>query len=475
MEKKLRNHKLVILDYMFKSIKDFLVPIIIFLSKDMPINRVLIFVGVILFIMVISFVKWYNIYFYIRDEKLHYNKGVISRNNIAIPIEKVTTIDFSQNVLQKIVDVVTLKIDSGANNNKDSEITIVLKKDNAEILRNNLIVKEQKELLEDVTMTEKKYNNVIMNMSKRDIVLYALTQNNLGIIIGGVLSCFAFADDFLKIFNIDLDKIINKDDISFNFKFDIEAIIKAFILIILVLLIIKLISLILYMVRFSNFKVIREDNIIKVEYGLLSTKKYSFPINKINAVILKQNILRQLLGLYKVHISVIGYGDEKGEEAILFPICNMESINYILNKINPQIAFNKDMHKVNKYGKTKFFFVPMIITILICGISIFKNKFKYIFSMLIPVVFILRYLKYKNTALGYNEKIISTSFGIFTKQTVVIEMKKIQALSKKTNHFQRIKKLCTYNIEYYSQGFGGKITLKHLEDIHFKEIEKYLF
>ncbi|WP_097025936.1 PH domain-containing protein [Clostridium peptidivorans] len=474
MDRKLKNHKIVILDYIFKSIKDFLLPIIIFLSKDMSISKLLIFTGVIFLIMLLSFTKWYNTYFYIKNEKLHYNKGIISKNNIAIPIEKITTIDFSQNVLQKIVDVVTLKIDSGANNSKDSEIIIVIKKDSAEVLRNDLMIERKEKLLEDI-MVEKKYDNVIINMSKKDIILYSMTQNSFAIVIGSVLSFLAFADDVLKIFNIDLDKIINKNNISFNFKFNTKIIIIIATLIVSFFVIIKLILLIIYRLKFSNFKVVKEDKLLKVEYGLLNIKKYSFPINKINAVILKQNIFRQLLGLYKVHISVIGYGDEKGEEAILVPICNKENISHILNEINPQIIFNKEMNKVNKHGKVRFFFIPMVITIIICAISIFKNKFKYVFIILIPVVFILKYLKYKNTALGYNEKIIITSFGTFTKQTVLVEMKKIQALSKKTNYFQRIKNLCTYNIQYYSQGFGGNITLKHLEDKHFKQIEKHLF
>lgn len=472
MEKKLRNHKLVILNYIFKSIKDFLLPIIIILSKGIPVNKFPILLGIIIIIIFIGFVKWYNTYFYIKDEKLHYNTGVISKNDIAIPIEKITTIDFSQNILQKIANVVTLKIDSGASNNKDSEITIVLKKDNAEVLRNDLMLKEK--FLED-TIVEKEYDNVIMNMGKRDVILYSITQNSLGIVIGGVLSFFAFADDALKIFNIDLDKIINKNDISFNFKLNTKVIIIIVALIISFLMIIKLISLIIYVLKFSNFKVMKDDNLIKVEYGLLNTKKYCFPINKINAVILKQNIFRQLLGLYKVHISVIGYGDEKGEEALLFPICNMESINHVLNEVNQQLVFDGHIYKVNKYGKIKFFFVPMLITIVISIIIILKIKFNYAAFILISIVFILRYLKYKNTALGYNDKIIIASFGIFTKQIVLLEMKKIQALVKKTNHFQRIKKVCTYSIDYYSQGFGGNITLKHLEDKHFKEIEKNLF
>lgn len=472
MEKKLRNHKLVILNYIFKSIKDFLLPIIIILSKGIRVNKLPILLGIISIIIFIGFVKWYNTYFYVKDEKLHYNTGVISKNDIAIPIEKITTIDFSQNILQKIANVVTLKIDSGASNNKDSEITIVLKKDNAEILRNDLMLKEK---FLEYTTVEKEYDNVIINMGKRDVILYSITQNSLGIVIGGMLSFFAFADDVLKIFNIDLDKIINKNDISFNFKLNTKVIIIMVALMISFLIIIKLISLIIYVLKFSNFKVIKDDNLVRVEYGLLNTKKYSFPINKINAVILKQNIFRQLLGLYKVHISVIGYGDEKGEEALLFPICNMESINHVLNEVNQQLVFDGHIYKVNKYGKIKFFFVPMLITIVISIITILKIKSNYAAFILISIVFILRYLNYKNTALGYNDKIIIASFGTFTKQIVLLEMKKIQALAKKTNHFQRIKKVCTYSIDYYSQGFGGNITLKHLEDKHFKEIEKNLF
>ncbi|WP_242947249.1 PH domain-containing protein [Clostridium haemolyticum] len=46
------------------------------------------------------------------------------------------------------------------------------------------------------------------------------------------------------------------------------------------------------------------------------------PIKSINAIKLKQNFIRQKFNLYRIEVSTVGYGDESGEEAIIYPIAN---------------------------------------------------------------------------------------------------------------------------------------------------------
>ncbi|QGU94672.1 hypothetical protein GOM49_05730 [Clostridium bovifaecis] len=51
-----------------------------------------------------------------------------------------------------------------------------------------------------------------------------------------------------------------------------------------------------------------------------------------------------------------------------------------------------------------------------------------------------------------------------------MEGAKIQSVTKKSNYFQRSKNLCSYNVQYYVQGFGGIIWLRHLKDRYFRNM-----
>lgn len=470
MNKKGRNHKVTIFSNAFTILKNVWFLAIILITNDVGFSKLLLFSLALAFLIFVGLLQWYNTYYYMEEDKLCYIRGIVNKNNIAIPIDKISTIDLSQNIIQRLFNLVTIKVDSGASNVLASEIKIVLTNREAEKLKRQLKSKENKgESGNDEVFSQNK--KVLMHMDLKDVVLYSFTQNNMPIVLGAVFSLLAFVDDILNFFNLDIDKFINDNNFNFNFAFNLETILKIAAYVGAGLVVSALVSLIIAAFKYSNFSVVKAGANINIEYGLLNTRKYSFTVNKINAVILKQNLLRKHLGLYKMQISIIGYGNEKGEEAILFPISNRDNMLNLIEEINPKLLFHEEIYKANKYGRASFFTLPVIVTFTLCVAGFLLTPFKYWWFVLLPVSFMLRYLKYKNTSLGYNDKMIIATFGTLSKDTVLMELDKVQSLTKKTNYFQRIRNLCTYKLQYYSQSFGGNITLKHLEDKHFKIIK----
>ena len=74
-------------------------------------------------------------------------------------------------------------------------------------------------------------------------------------------------------------------------------------------------------VKLMDFRVVREPSQLLIDYGLLQKLSFRLPIEKVNAVIINQNFIRQLCGLCSVEVTVIGYGDEQKEVALLIPLC----------------------------------------------------------------------------------------------------------------------------------------------------------
>lgn len=56
---------------------------------------------------------------------------------------------------------------------------------------------------------------------------------------------------------------------------------------------------------------------MNISYGLINEKNYSFDKKKIKGIHIKQNLLMQFFNISTIEIENIGYGDEKGEKAIL--------------------------------------------------------------------------------------------------------------------------------------------------------------
>lgn len=474
MDKGRRNHKITILSSVIFSLKQTWFLLLLLVTRDFGGYKAVIIAAGLLLFFLIGYVNWRNTYFYIDSDRLHYMKGTVNKKNTAVPISAISTVDFSQNVLQRLFGVVSIKVDSGANNLKDSEMSIVLGKAEAEELRGRLKRSDAEAV--DIGLEQPvETGNILVKMTPRKVFTYSLTQNNLPVVIGAVLSLLNFADDIKEVTGLDMTRFFEEQNLFQNAGFSLDFLIGIGCLILGGLAASALFSLIYYALKFGNFTAVKEGQNIYIEYGLVSIKKYSFTLDKINAVIAKQNMLRSFLGLYKLHVSIIGYGDDKGEEAVISPICGNDEIVRLLEVINPALKFEGEAYSVTAAGRRNFFILPLGAALAVSAAGMLLTKFGFWWLLLLPATFLVRYLKCKNTSLGYNDKMLVATTGIFSRQTILLEMAKLQSITKKTNYFQRMKKLCTYRLQYYSQTFGGNVTLKHLEDKHFSILKGILF
>ena len=463
---KSRNNKIVILSNFLEIMKNIFIFILFSLGYS-PINPLIALMGLMIIALIFSFTRWYNTYYEIDDYEIRYTKGLLNKNTTVIPISKISTVDISQNVIYQFFDIARLKLDSGAVNIGESEINLVVSIEKANKIKNIL------GKLED---TNKKDNYI--KLSSSEIVKYALTKNTTTIILGIFVAINTFLDDLLKLFKIE-NEFYNRVGISIGTTISQSYNIKKLILIICILIIAgyiitKLLSICYYMLKFSNFTIYKDDKCINIKYGELSKKKYSLPINKVNSVTLKQNLIRQVLGLYTLEISTVGYGNEDKEEAILYPICSINKAKEIIEKIVPDYNIDLELKTVNKKGRKRFFIVPILITtILVISLSVFF-KYGYISFILELVIFIICYFKYKNTSIGYCEESIIATLGTFTKKIIIVKMEKIEDITISSSFFQRRDDLCNYTINYYGQKLTEALVIKHLPKDHFEDLKNKL-
>ena len=81
-----------------------------------------------------SIMSYYRFFYFVDNTHFHIRKGWLVKSNISIPVERIQTIDFSQNPLHKIFNVVQLDIDTAGSANKEIHIDALTLKD-AEKLR----------------------------------------------------------------------------------------------------------------------------------------------------------------------------------------------------------------------------------------------------------------------------------------------------------------------------------------------------
>lgn len=434
----------------------------------------LILIGAYLLISVFYLVKWKKINFTIDDTSLTYNYGIFSVKKLIIPLDKITTVDLSQDLPLRICNLYKIKLDTGSFLSNGAETEIILNKIKATKVKEELLSFSSNEL-EVSDLNDDKLKSEIFTITTNELIKMAVTNNLLTLGLGIILPSFLFINDMLNEFDINMlgfieDFIKSKSSLVSNI---VSSVLVITLVLSIVLIFSSSVSILFTLFKYHNFKVYKSKEHINIQYGLISTKNYSLPISNINSITYKQTLLRRFLKLHILEISSIGYGDEQKEEAILYPIGTLNKLNEIINVILPDFTFSEEIIPAPKRARFRFFFPTLVysLTFIIGAFFIKQSLFLLILS---PFILLCCYFHYKNAGISYNTTKLLISTGMLTCKKTIIPFSKLESIAIQNNYFQRRKKITNYKFDFHANIFKSIIVVQNLDSIHFRTLEKFL-
>ncbi|WP_291652396.1 PH domain-containing protein [Clostridium sp.] len=478
-----KNHISFIWEEIIKSIKGlFIFLVLSFANLDE--GGIYVIIILILLGVISSILKWVTIKFYINNNELIYISGIINRRKLEIPFDKINTIDINKNIIDRIFNVCTLKVDTGAVKEVGQEIKIKIYNEEAYKIRNFINGINSKRVYEDLKEIQYSKNKVFSKtISFKEIFLYSISKSKILWAVGGIF----FIGDFLKnleeTFKFSItNNIVENVEVERFFSTGLVKSIGILILLFMFIYIfISIIFMIFEMIRLYNFTLTDDKNDIKIKYGLLTVKEYSIPRNKIYAIRYKQNLLQQLFKIFQIEVVTVGYGDEQNEQAILYPVANKEFINSTLKLILPTFKFNGEINKPTKDVISRFIIKRSIILIIFVIIPLFfvvPKSYLIIKLILFFILFLfnifLGLLNYKNTSLGISKELLVASSGSIEKITTLVKQEYLQSVEIRENPFQRKKSICDYKLDIYSNKMGDAVFIKNMKRILLNTIDENL-
>ena len=159
---------------------------------------------------------------------------------------------------------------------------MVLKKKDLESLYGNLSYR-MRNLIHD----EREINQTLVyNISAVHLILLSMLRNNILLGIGVLYSSIHFMSKIYKGLNQELisffknvieENVISRDTILAIF-------LSALFLFSILLLIVLIFSVLAILSKYYKFTIYRNNNYLKVEYGLITRRSYSIPMESIHAV-----------------------------------------------------------------------------------------------------------------------------------------------------------------------------------------------
>lgn len=477
---KRRNHWSFIFQETFSSLKNlfFLLILSLFNIKQ---EGIFVIIGLSALSIVFGVYRYFNRKFYLNDDIIVVEKGFIFKKKLELPFDKVNTIDISRDLIDKMVGSLTIKIDSGAVKTEEEEVRLKLKLDEGYTLRD--LISSKKTEKQDILLDEEVENKDILlerTITFKELFVYSITKGKLVWFISLIFVCLGFLDDIgSAIENTLLPDTIDYIGNNVNTILDqnIGYIILYLILAIVILfLIINIFFIVVESVRLYNFNIKGDKKNIYIKYGLLKTKEYTIPIKKVHALRYRQSILQQMLKVFTLEAVTIGYGDEKNETALVFPIANKAFIDKVIVQFLPQFKSEAQVNKPPKRAVSRFLVKRNIVFVVayatLAIINVMDIKILTASTILLILAnSVLGFINYKNTSLSVDDKVIKTSSGSLSKITNIIKQSSIQSITIVEGPFHRMKSVVDFKIDIYTNKLVEIVMISNMDKSLEKKVE----
>lgn len=475
---KVRCHFLSVIMKTFKSIW-YIIAMFAFRAldtlKDIQMNSIpskdviwglAIFFAIIMIFFIFNLLKWWKTQIYIEGDTFILERKQISQKKTTVKLSSISTVNLQQNLFERIFDIYTLQLDinSSATAN-ETDFNLVFDDKTAFAFRDYILsyidkkTSENKDLdnnilVEDLQVGEiskshtpqKNGTEPIFSFSFKEVIRHCILSFSFfgGIYAIGIIIVTIWA------FNTSEQNTHN-----------LSSAIFPLLLAIIPILYKNITAFLLY----QNFIVEKNGNKLVVSYGLFTRKQFTLPLDKTNALVIKQPFQARFFNLYYGEIINVGMGDTAEKQSPIFCLLvKPDVLQSIIKQIAPQFVLEEKEEKSPKSA-----IIPTLIKwglwgiIFLIGFSIF---YKWWIGLIILIVFLLcAILSYSTKGLNLYDNKLSITTGVFNKRTITATYSKIQNASAEYGPISRHLSLAHGSVSILSSAINqtNSIGYFHLE------------
>ncbi len=458
MYKAQRLHPAAILEFIFRNLYKLaqaLLPLIILaLGESAFRSWFLTFLPIVLVLFIVYMIfYWLRFVFYVQDNELRLEYGVLVRKKRYISFERIQTVQVSAGVIQRILGLVKLQIETAGGGNKAELILPAISADKAAELQK--ILQKGKVFNPDVPDKDRL---IQYRLSSSDLLILGSTSNSLGLILAGMLTIVSQLDKIIP--NLKIWEVLGK----YASNLMAGTVYITILVIIFIILLACLLSLLGNLIKFAGFTLIRDGDNLKISRGLFEKKQLSIPVKRIQALKIVEGILRQPFKMVSIQVVSISNVGDKGEGNVIMPVIPRHKMMDFLEEVLPEFYRPFEVEMLPNRSKMRYILINFIpATVLVIIIFLFL-PFAYPGLILLPLAIWLGSLQYRDTGYSLQESMLIIRSRILGKVSTIVPRRKIQSLSISRNYFQVRKNLNTLRVSIASGVVPANVKLVGMDD-----------
>ena len=451
--------------------------LLIWLVKFDSLNKLVFFgsiAGVVIIIGVISYLQYLFFTFHIDEENNEFviQKGVFNKTRITIQLHKIQQVNINQSLIQRLVGVHKLEIDTAGSDKKEASISAI-SHDLATILKERLINHSQQETIVDsekVAIEESPTSFIKIGILS--LVKIGFTSNYIKS-FALIFVFFTTIIENLQQLNTD---VINEDEVT-NYLDALPSITSFMIVVGIFIVLILIVNLFRTILKYFDFTIQKSKQAIVLSYGLLSTKNTLLNPNKVQKIKITQNYFQKKLDVTTIGVHQASSDVEKVKEKdqIEVPGCSANERDAILKLLLGQLPQKGTRYLPNwrKLAVNTFFFllVPILITLFLNYKTEFVSWSDWFLYSSIFIVFtgIMLWFSFKNYKLFVSNDFIVKQNGAWDIDTTIIEFYKIQAIETQQFFWQKATNIGSVTLSTA----GGSVTFTTGNYTEIKQLVNY--
>ncbi|KOS63375.1 PH domain-containing protein [Lysinibacillus sp. FJAT-14222] len=388
--------------------------------------------------LVSGIVKWRTFVYWFEDGELRVKYGLFVKKKRYIPFERIQSLNYNEGIFHRLFGLVKVQVETAGSKDRKPEVELTaIRKAAADVIElemrraknqvNKPINDEQSlSIVEEVSVP------TIYHMSIRDLFILATTSGGIGVVLSGLVAIVSQFSDIIpyeKIFHELADFV------------KIGAFLVA-LTAILTLIAAWFVSFVITLINYYEYMVRIEDEKLIITKGLLEKKRITLPLNRIQAIRIVENPLRQLFGFATVVVeSAGGNGGEGNDKKItLFPLIQKQDCLPTLEQLFPDMNWRPEFIHSPKRARPFFYRIDFVWLIPIIGAcSYFLYPYGLLSLFLIPLTILLGIWQHKTAGYMIDGKQLTMQYRIFSRITLFMEKKRIQSIGSTQTYFQKRK------------------------------------
>lgn len=438
-----RQHPVAAITQVLSTLREFLIPLIVVAVAGGRAENptVMLTIGGLMLVgmFIWGVLSWMRFTFYVENGDLNIQYGVLERNKVQIPRDRIQVIDISSGVIQRLFGLVKVQVQTAGQSSGDTEISALTREEAEELrrlLRNGEQTGEQRETREQL-----KHH---WRLSPGMLLMAATTSGSLGVALSVIGTLMSQINQILP------------DQMVYEYleRVDMPSGQLVTYMIIGMVVAAWLLALFGTLFRFAGFSLSVKQQELVIQRGLFERKQMTIPYRRIQAIRIVEGILRQPFGYATLYVESAGYGDEGGTSSVLFPLVHRDQVREMLARAVPEYLVESPSVRPPARALLRYMIKTMIPAVLVVVPVTWLLDYGYLSLVLLPLTAVLGWLRYRDAAAGHVADHLVLRFRVLARTTALIRRKRLQALELQSNLFQRRRDLVSLSVTVAS-GTGG--------------------